>query len=162
MERTLNTLGNKHSKHKSFTSQVIIFIRVGCSRQLWYDVHRNLDYLSQVSNILSHSLSSALSGSVCHGELQGLADRVVNCQEVLDAMNLLVLQVSCFPYTLQTRQSRISTHNEVHWPTSESLVSIINTMTKALSYYNYPFFYSCVLKGVEATCGSVTPPAGQN
>ncbi|XP_068196041.1 GREB1-like protein isoform X1 [Antennarius striatus] len=66
-------------------------------------------------------LTSALSGSVCHGELQGLADRVVNCQEVLDAMNLLVLQVSCFPYTLQTRQSRISIHNEVHWPSGQSL-----------------------------------------
>uniref|UniRef100_A0A669FAY7 GREB1 like retinoic acid receptor coactivator n=1 Tax=Oreochromis niloticus TaxID=8128 RepID=A0A669FAY7_ORENI len=66
-------------------------------------------------------LTSALSGSVCHGELQGLADRVVNCQEVLDAMNLLVLQVSCFPYTLQTRQSRISIHNEVHWPSTEIL-----------------------------------------
>uniref|UniRef100_A0A8P4JZJ6 GREB1 like retinoic acid receptor coactivator n=1 Tax=Dicentrarchus labrax TaxID=13489 RepID=A0A8P4JZJ6_DICLA len=72
-------------------------------------------------------LTSALSGSVCHGELQGLADRVVNCQEVLDAMNLLVLQVSCFPYTLQTRQSRISIHNEVHWPSKETLVSIILT-----------------------------------
>uniref|UniRef100_A0A671XTF9 GREB1 like retinoic acid receptor coactivator n=1 Tax=Sparus aurata TaxID=8175 RepID=A0A671XTF9_SPAAU len=69
-------------------------------------------------------LTSALSGSVCHGELQGLADRVVNCQEVLDAMNLLVLQVSCFPYTLQTRQSRISTHNEVHWPSKESLQGV--------------------------------------
>ncbi|XP_061696419.1 GREB1-like protein isoform X3 [Syngnathoides biaculeatus] len=66
-------------------------------------------------------LTSALSGSVCHGELQGLADRVVNCQEVLDALNLLVLQVSCFPYTLQTHQSRISVHNEVHWPSNESL-----------------------------------------
>ncbi|XP_039875197.1 GREB1-like protein isoform X5 [Simochromis diagramma] len=66
-------------------------------------------------------LTSALSGSVCHGELQGLADRVVNCQEVLDAMNLLVLQVSCFPYTLQTRQSRISIHNEVHWPSNDNL-----------------------------------------
>ncbi|XP_069548353.1 GREB1-like protein isoform X2 [Brachyistius frenatus] len=64
-------------------------------------------------------LTSALSGSVCHGELQGLADRVVNCQEVLDAMNLLVLQVSCFPYTLQTRHSRISILNEVHWPAKE-------------------------------------------
>ncbi|XP_077374607.1 GREB1-like protein [Festucalex cinctus] len=69
-------------------------------------------------------LTSALSGSVCHGELQGLADRVVNCQEVLDAVNLLVLQVSCFPYTLQTHQSRISMHNEVHWPPSESLGSL--------------------------------------
>ncbi|KAG7525431.1 hypothetical protein JOB18_026742 [Solea senegalensis] len=66
-------------------------------------------------------LTSALSGSVCHGELQGLADRVVNCQEVLDAMNLLVLQVSCFPYTLQTRQSRISVHNEVYWPSNNGL-----------------------------------------
>lgn len=76
------------------------------------------------SNTWSSSFS-ALSGSVCHGELQGLADRVVNCQEVLNAINLLVLQVSCFPYTLQTRQSRISIHNEVHWPSSESLVSIL-------------------------------------
>ncbi|KAM4728331.1 GREB1-like protein isoform 2-T3 [Anableps anableps] len=66
-------------------------------------------------------LTSALSGSVCHGELQGLADRVVNCQEVLDAMNLLVLQVSCFPYTLQTHQSRISIHNEIHWPSNNHL-----------------------------------------
>ncbi|XP_038157488.1 GREB1-like protein isoform X5 [Cyprinodon tularosa] len=66
-------------------------------------------------------LTSALSGSVCHGELQGLADRVVNCQEVLEAMNLLVLQVSCFPYTLQTHQSRISIHNEIHWPSSENM-----------------------------------------
>uniref|UniRef100_A0A4W5QQC7 GREB1 like retinoic acid receptor coactivator n=1 Tax=Hucho hucho TaxID=62062 RepID=A0A4W5QQC7_9TELE len=63
-------------------------------------------------------LTSALSGSVCHGELQGIADRVVNCQEVLEALNLLVLQVSCFPFALQTRQSRISVHNEVHWPTN--------------------------------------------
>ncbi|XP_028974599.2 GREB1-like protein isoform X2 [Esox lucius] len=66
-------------------------------------------------------LTSALSGSVCNGELQGLADRVVNCQEVLEAMNLLVLQVSCFPFTLQTRQSRISVHNEVHWPANHCL-----------------------------------------
>lgn len=87
-------------------------------------VYSNLKYPSHLSNTLPHSLSSALSGSVCHGELQGLADRVVNCQEVLDAMNLLVLQVSCFPYTLQTRQSRISICNEVHWPSYESMVGI--------------------------------------
>lgn len=89
-----------------------------------YSSSQQPKYRSHLLNPLTHSLSSALSGSVCHGELQGLADRVVNCQEVLDAMNLLVLQVSCFPYTLQTRQSRISIHNEVHWPSSESLVSI--------------------------------------
>ncbi|XP_061878428.1 GREB1-like protein isoform X3 [Entelurus aequoreus] len=72
-------------------------------------------------------LTSALSGSVCHGELQGLADRVVNCQEVLEAVNLLVLQVSCFPYTLQTHQSRISVHNEVHWPSNESLQGVLSS-----------------------------------
>ncbi|XP_041805365.1 GREB1-like protein isoform X3 [Chelmon rostratus] len=97
------------------------------------DVHAKMDaFMRKVKQnpytlfVLIHDnshvdLTSALSGSVCHGELQGLADRVVNCQEVLDAMNLLVLQVSCFPYTLQTRQSRISIHNEVHWPSNESL-----------------------------------------
>ncbi|CAJ1072494.1 GREB1-like protein isoform X1 [Xyrichtys novacula] len=97
------------------------------------DVHAKMDvFMKKVKQnpytlfVLIHDnshvdLTSALSGSVCHGELQGLADRVVNCQEVLDAMNLLVLQVSCFPHTLQTGQSRISIHNEVHWPSNESL-----------------------------------------
>lgn len=61
-------------------------------------------------------------------DLQGLANRFVNCQEVLDAVNLLVLQVSSFPYVLQTRQSRISIHNEVNWPSDESLVSLLNSI----------------------------------
>ncbi|XP_064202984.1 GREB1-like protein isoform X1 [Anguilla rostrata] len=65
-------------------------------------------------------LTSALLGSACHGEPQGLADRVVNCQEVLEATNLLVLQVSSFPFTLQTQQTRISIHNEMHWPQHDS------------------------------------------
>ncbi|GAB5579398.1 GREB1-like protein isoform X3 [Prionailurus iriomotensis] len=57
-----------------------------------------------------------ISGSLSHGEpSHGLADRVINCREVLEAFNLLVLQVSSFPYTLQTQQSRISSSNEVHW-----------------------------------------------
>ncbi|XP_058533076.1 GREB1-like protein isoform X2 [Ochotona princeps] len=61
-------------------------------------------------------LTSVISGSVSHGEpSHGLADRVINCREVLEAFNLLVLQVSSFPYTLQTQQSRISSSNEVHW-----------------------------------------------
>uniref|UniRef100_A0AAY4C469 GREB1-like protein n=1 Tax=Denticeps clupeoides TaxID=299321 RepID=A0AAY4C469_9TELE len=80
-------------------------------------------------------LTSALSGSVCHGELQGLADRVINCPEVLDAVNLLVLQVSCFPFTLQTQQSRISIHNEVTWPTA----------SKDLVYFGLKD-YSCSLQ----------------
>ncbi|XP_024894383.1 GREB1-like protein isoform X2 [Pteropus alecto] len=61
-------------------------------------------------------LTSVISSSLSHGEpSHGLADRVINCREVLEAFNLLVLQVSSFPYTLQTQQSRISSSNEVHW-----------------------------------------------
>ncbi|XP_061452564.1 GREB1-like protein isoform X6 [Rhineura floridana] len=61
-------------------------------------------------------LTSAISSSLSHGEpSHGLADRVINCREVLEAFNLLVLQVSSFPYALQTQQSRISSANEVHW-----------------------------------------------
>ncbi|XP_059102172.1 GREB1-like protein isoform X1 [Peromyscus eremicus] len=61
-------------------------------------------------------LTSVVSGSLSHGEpTHGLADRVINCREVLEAFNLLVLQVSSFPYTLQTQQSRISASNEIHW-----------------------------------------------
>ncbi|XP_076769113.1 GREB1-like protein isoform X1 [Arvicanthis niloticus] len=61
-------------------------------------------------------LTSVISGSLSHGEpTHGLADRVINCREVLEAFNLLVLQVSSLPYTLQTQQSRISSSNEVHW-----------------------------------------------
>ncbi|XP_064790194.1 GREB1-like protein [Oncorhynchus masou masou] len=78
-------------------------------------------------------LTSARSGSVCHGELRGIADRVVNCQEVLEALNLLVLQVSCFPFALQTRQSRISVHNEVHWP--DNTDSLGEVSPKELVYF---------------------------
>uniref|UniRef100_A0A671G113 GREB1 like retinoic acid receptor coactivator n=1 Tax=Rhinolophus ferrumequinum TaxID=59479 RepID=A0A671G113_RHIFE len=53
--------------------------------------------------------------------VHGLADRVINCREVLEAFNLLVLQVSSFPYTLQTQQSRISSSNEVHWIQLDSM-----------------------------------------
>lgn len=70
--------------------------------------------------------SLTLSPLCARSDLQGLANRIVNCQEVLDAVNLLVLQVSSFPYVLQTRQSRISIHNDVHWPSQESLVSLFN------------------------------------
>lgn len=68
--------------------------------------------------------SLTLSPLCAQSDLQGLANRIVNCQEVLDAVNLLVLQVSSFPYVLQTRQSRVSIHNEVNWPSEESLVSL--------------------------------------
>ncbi|XP_029581156.1 GREB1-like protein [Salmo trutta] len=93
-------------------------------------------------------LTSALSGSVCHGELQGLADRVVNCQEVLEAMNLLVLQVSCFPFTLQTRQSRISVHNEVHWPANTD--SLGELSPKELVYFGLRDYSSSLQWGVAS------------
>ncbi|XP_041659055.1 GREB1-like protein [Cheilinus undulatus] len=93
-------------------------------------------------------LTSALSGSVCHGELQGLADRVVNCQEVLGAMNLLVLQVSCFPHTLQTHQSRISIHNEVHWPSNKSLQG--EQSPHELSYFGLRDYSSSLQWGVAS------------
>ncbi|XP_029446967.1 GREB1-like protein isoform X3 [Rhinatrema bivittatum] len=61
-------------------------------------------------------LTSAVSGSLSHGEPgHGLADRVINCREALEAFNLIVLQVSSFPYTLLTQHSRIRSCNEVHW-----------------------------------------------
>lgn len=68
---------------------------------------------------------SAISSSLSHGEpSHGLADRVINCREVLEAFNLLVLQVSSFPYALQTQQSRISSSNEVHWIQFDTVVSV--------------------------------------
>uniref|UniRef100_A0A2K6EFX7 GREB1 like retinoic acid receptor coactivator n=1 Tax=Propithecus coquereli TaxID=379532 RepID=A0A2K6EFX7_PROCO len=70
-------------------------------------------------------LTSVISGSLSHGEpSHGLADRVINCREVLEAFNLLVLQVSSFPYTLQTQQSRISSSNEVHWIQLDTLEDV--------------------------------------
>ncbi|XP_056377659.1 GREB1-like protein isoform X2 [Hyla sarda] len=61
-------------------------------------------------------LTSALSGTLPHGDpSQGLSDRIINSLEVQEALNLIVLQVSAFPYALQTQQSKISSSNEVHW-----------------------------------------------
>ncbi|KAM5157430.1 GREB1-like protein [Mantella aurantiaca] len=61
-------------------------------------------------------LTSAMSGTLPHGDSsQGLSDRIVNSHEVKEALNLIVLQVSAFPYALQSQQSKISPSNEVHW-----------------------------------------------
>ncbi|XP_068093340.1 GREB1-like protein isoform X2 [Hyperolius riggenbachi] len=61
-------------------------------------------------------LTSAVSGTLSHGEpTSGICDRIINSREVQDALNLIVLQVSAFPYGLQTQQSKISASNEVHW-----------------------------------------------
>ncbi|KAM9308626.1 GREB1-like protein [Gastrophryne carolinensis] len=71
-------------------------------------------------------LTSAMSGTLPHGDpTQGLSDRIINSHEVQEAVNLIVLQVSAFPYALQTQQSKISPSNEVHWiqPDMEEEVS---------------------------------------
>ncbi|XP_078253428.1 GREB1-like protein isoform X2 [Rhinoraja longicauda] len=61
-------------------------------------------------------LTSLVPGSTTHGEAsQGLSDKFINSREALEACNLLMLQVSSFPFTLQTQQSRVSSYNEVHW-----------------------------------------------
>ncbi|XP_063779642.1 GREB1-like protein [Pseudophryne corroboree] len=61
-------------------------------------------------------LTSAMSATLPHGDpTQGLSDRIVNSREVQEAQNLIVLQVSAYPYALQTQQSKISHSNEVHW-----------------------------------------------
>uniref|UniRef100_A0A8C2RC74 GREB1 like retinoic acid receptor coactivator n=1 Tax=Capra hircus TaxID=9925 RepID=A0A8C2RC74_CAPHI len=85
-------------------------------------------------------LTSVMSGSLSHGEPgHGLADRVINGREVLEAFNLLVLQVTSCPYTLQTQQSRISTSNEVHWMQldnmqQEKLYFGLNEYSKSLQW----------------------------
>ncbi|KAM3928146.1 GREB1-like protein isoform 2-T3 [Leptodactylus fuscus] len=65
---------------------------------------------------------SALSGTLPHGDPSlGLSDRIINSSEVQEALNLIVLQVSAFPYALQTQQSKISPSNEVHWIQSDTV-----------------------------------------
>ncbi|KAK3545633.1 hypothetical protein QTP70_008545 [Hemibagrus guttatus] len=92
-------------------------------------------------------LTSAMSGSVSHGDLQGLADRVVNSQEVLDAENLLLLQVTSFPYTLQSCHSRISIHNEVHWPSNHGLGAL---SPKDLVYFGLKEYQHSMQWGVSS------------
>ncbi|KAM8967749.1 GREB1-like protein isoform 2-T2 [Pelodytes ibericus] len=72
-------------------------------------------------------LTSAISGPVPHGDpTQGLSDRFINSREVQEALNILVLQVSSFPYALQTQQSRISPCNEVHWTQPDVAEEVIS------------------------------------
>ncbi|XP_072426504.1 GREB1-like protein isoform X2 [Chiloscyllium punctatum] len=64
----------------------------------------------------SHIDFTSFSGSATHGESsQVLSDKFINSHEALEACNLLILQVSSFPFTLQTQQSRVNFQNEVHW-----------------------------------------------
>ncbi|XP_053565649.1 protein GREB1 [Bombina bombina] len=67
------------------------------------------------------NLSSSLYSPYAQNESpMGLVDRLLNCREVKDAANILVLHVTSFPYALQTQNTRISPYNEIHWPSSHS------------------------------------------
>ncbi|XP_066453282.1 protein GREB1 [Eleutherodactylus coqui] len=50
----------------------------------------------------------------------GLVDRLLNCRELIDLANVLLLHVTSCPYALQTQNTRISPYNEIHWPSSYS------------------------------------------
>ncbi|XP_068136393.1 protein GREB1 isoform X2 [Hyperolius riggenbachi] len=50
----------------------------------------------------------------------GLVDRLLNCREVRDSPNILIVHVTSCPYALQTQNTRISPYNEIHWPSSHS------------------------------------------
>ncbi|NXG73986.1 GREB1 protein, partial [Baryphthengus martii] len=50
----------------------------------------------------------------------GLVDRLLNCREVKEAPNIVILHVTSFPYALQTQHTHISPYNEIHWPSSYS------------------------------------------
>ncbi|XP_075717215.1 protein GREB1 [Rhinoderma darwinii] len=50
----------------------------------------------------------------------GQVDRLLNCKELRDSANILLLHVTSCPYALQTQNTRISPYNEIHWPSSYS------------------------------------------
>ncbi|KAM9316407.1 protein GREB1 [Gastrophryne carolinensis] len=50
----------------------------------------------------------------------GLVDRLLNCREVRESPNILILHITSCPYALQTQNTRISPYNEIHWPSPHS------------------------------------------
>ncbi|XP_070556492.1 GREB1-like protein [Ptychodera flava] len=75
----------------------------------------------------------------------GLADRYINCPEILESPNALTLQVTPTPYVLQTKKSRLSPHNEVYMPTS------VNQMTNVLPPEKVYFGLQDYIKTTEWT-----------
>ncbi|XP_033645138.1 GREB1-like protein isoform X1 [Asterias rubens] len=55
--------------------------------------------------------------SVSQQQHGGIVHRYTNCLDILDAPNVLTLQVSGLPYNLQTKKSRIPPQNEIYMPT---------------------------------------------
>lgn len=74
-------------------------------------------------------LCSYDSGQCSRGDSNlGLVDGLLNCRQILDAPNILMLHVTSFPFTLQTQYTRISPYNEIHWPSGFNKVRTSHTI----------------------------------
>ncbi|PIK48196.1 putative GREB1-like protein isoform X2 [Apostichopus japonicus] len=84
----------------------------------------------------------------------GLASQVVNAPSVVNAPNVLCLQVSSLPYNLQTNKSRIAKGNEIFMETCQYQVSQICSLKFAefmIIYYSFV----CKLKKCNKPCNIV-------
>ncbi|XP_066537483.1 protein GREB1 [Hoplias malabaricus] len=88
-------------------------------------------------------ISSGQYGRV-GGELNsGLVDSLLNCRQIQEANNILILHVTSFPFALQTQYTRISPYNEIHWP------SLFNN---DVDLYNEKMKYFGMSELLESTC----------
>lgn len=107
-------------------------------------------FLSRLSNrqlcqSLSYILSYWFLFIIRFPQLQqyqrgGLASQVVNAPSVVNAPNVLCLQVSSLPYNLQTNKSRIAKGNEIFMETCQYQVSQICSLKFAefmIIYYSF-------------------------
>ncbi|XP_053538631.1 protein GREB1 isoform X1 [Ictalurus punctatus] len=65
-------------------------------------------------------VSSEQCGRVGGLSSSGLVDSLLNCKQIQEAPNVLILHVTSFPFALQTQYTRISPYNEIHWPSTFS------------------------------------------
>ncbi|XP_073647685.1 protein GREB1 isoform X4 [Tursiops truncatus] len=75
----------------------------------------------------------------------GLVDRLLNCKEVKEAPNIVVLHVTSFPYALQTQHTLISPYNEIHWPASYS--NGVDLYPENKKYFGLSEFIESTLSG---------------
>ncbi|XP_028339616.2 protein GREB1 isoform X1 [Physeter macrocephalus] len=75
----------------------------------------------------------------------GLVDRLLNCREVKEAPNVVMLHVTSFPYALQTQHTLISPYNEIHWPASYS--NGVDLYPENKKYFGLSEFIESTLSG---------------
>ncbi|XP_076834849.1 protein GREB1 isoform X2 [Brachyhypopomus gauderio] len=61
-------------------------------------------------------ISSEEHGRLMGDPSSGLVDSLLNCRQIQEAANILILHVTSLPFALQTQNTRISPYNEIHWP----------------------------------------------